>query len=81
MGREKEYVTEKDQDNGGAKCVNCCVRTSDTHPIQIKGGKCGETYGDKSHTVFLYAKLNWRLFEDRNWLYENVTACKYVCIW
>ena len=51
-------MTEKDQDNGGAKCVNCCVRTSDTHPIQIKGGKCGETYGDKSHTVFLYAKLN-----------------------
>ena len=51
-------MTEKDQDNGGGKCVNCCVRANDTHPIQIKGGKRGETYGEKSHTVFLYAKLN-----------------------
>lgn len=81
MGRKSVWQREKDQDNGGAKCVNCCVKTSDTDPIQIKGGKHGETYGEKSHTVFLYAKLNWRLFEDRNWLYENVTACQFVCIW
>lgn len=49
------------------------ARTSDIDRIQIEDGKCGGTYDENYHSLFLYAKLNCRLLDERDW-----SACLYL---